>query len=154
MIGLFVFLSIYMAQINLFNTSDLSILRNRKQLKLFLIETAVIYKRPILSLNIIFCDDEYLLNMNKGFLAHDYYTDIITFDLSESTTDPIQGELYISTERVKDNAKTHEQLFKIELHRVIFHGLLHLLGYKDKSGTESLKMKEMENLLLTQYFKS
>ena len=154
MIGLFVFLSIYMAQINLFNTSDLSILRNRKQLKLFLIETAVTYKRPILSLNIIFCDDEYLLSINKGFLAHDYYTDIITFDLSESTNDPIQGELYISTERVKDNATTHLQPYKKELHRVIFHGLLHLLGYKDKTTKDSLVMKDMEELLLSQYFPS
>lgn len=152
MIGLFVFLSIYMAQINLFNTSDLSILRNRNQLKVFLIETAVTYKRAILSLNIIFCDDEYLLSINKGFLAHDYYTDIITFDLSESTADPIQGELYISTERVKDNAITHHQSYKKELHRVIFHGLLHLLGFKDKTSADSLKMKEMEELLLSQYF--
>jgi rRNA maturation RNase YbeY len=143
-----------MAQINLFNTADLSILKNRKQLKLFLINTAVAYKRPILSLNIIFCDDEYLLSINKGFLAHDYYTDIITFDLSESTTDSIQGELYISTERVEDNAKTHQQQFKIELHRVIFHGLLHLLGYKDKTHANSIKMKEMEDLLLAQYFSS
>jgi len=152
LIGLFVFLSIYMAQINLFNTSDLSILRNRKKLKCFLIKTAVSYKRPILSLNIIFCDDEYLLSINKGFLAHNYYTDIITFDLSESTSDPIQGELYISIERVKDNSKTHNQLFKDELHRVIFHGLLHLLGYKDKTQVDILKMKEMEDLLLSQYF--
>lgn len=142
-----------MAQINLFNTSDLSILRNRKELKLFLIETSVAYKRPILSLNIIFCDDEYLLSINKGFLAHDYYTDIITFDLSESISDPIQGELYISTERVKENATTHHQSFKKELHRVIFHGLLHLLGYKDKSATDGLKMKEMEDVLLVHYFK-
>jgi rRNA maturation RNase YbeY len=142
-----------MAQINLFNTSYLSILKNRKQLKLFLIKTAFAYQRPISSLNIIFCDDEYLLSINKGFLAHDYYTDIITFDLSESIADPIQGELYISTERVKDNAKTHHQLYKNELHRVIFHGLLHLLGYKDKTQADILKMKEMENLLLANYFK-
>lgn len=141
-----------MAQINLFNTSDLSILKNRKQLKLFLIKTAVAYNRPIFSLNIIFCDDEYILSINNGFLAHDYYTDIITFDLSDSIADPIQGELYISTERVKDNARIHHQLYNKELHRVVFHGLLHLLGYKDKTPTESLKMKDMEDLLLAHYF--
>jgi probable rRNA maturation factor len=143
-----------MAQINLFNTSGLSTLKNRKQLKTFLIAIAVAYKRPILSLNIIFCDDDYLLSINKGFLAHDYYTDIITFDLSASTNDAIQGELYISTDRVRDNAQTHNQRFITELHRVIFHGLLHLLGYKDKSEKDSLKMKEMEDILLSQYFVS
>ena len=122
-----------MSTIRFFYTQQTSFLRQRKKLKAFLITQASSYGRPIKSLSVIFCSDEYLLNMNKDFLQHDYYTDIITFDLAEKKTDPIEAELYISIERVTDNAIQLGVTNKQELLRVVFHGLLHLLGFKDKT---------------------
>ena len=92
------------------------------------------------------------MNTNRSYLQHDYYTDIITFDLSPSHRSPIQAELYISVDRVRDNACELGVPHYKELHRVIFHGLLHLLDYKDKSATDQKKMREMEEKLLAEYF--
>ncbi len=103
------------------------------------------------SLTFIFCTDEYLLEINRSYLKHDYYTDIITFDLSENISSCI-GELYISIDRVKDNANTHAADTNTELHRVIFHGILHLCGYGDKSEQEIVIMRRKENYYLRQYF--
>lgn len=103
-------------------------------------------------LNVIFCTDEALLEINRNFLQHDYYTDIITFPLS-SGPDPIQAELYISVDRVKDNAKQGGVSFKNELLRVIFHGCLHLAGYGDKSSQQIKKMREREDHYLRLYAK-
>jgi rRNA maturation RNase YbeY len=141
-----------MTQIKLFYHSSLPQLRNKISLKKFLLKTSVHYNRPINSLNIIFCDDTYLLSINNQFLNHDFYTDIITFDLGSKKSDPIQGEIYISTERVKDNASKLGTSFNEELHRVVFHGLLHLLGYRDKLKKDQLTMRSMEDKLLMLYF--
>ena len=128
------------------------VLKQRNRLKSFLASTAESSKRPLGSLNIIFCSDEHLLGINRDFLQHDYYTDIITFDLSASNKAPLEAELYISVDRVKENATTLGQPFYRELHRVIFHGLLHLLGYKDKQKKDQAFMREMEERLLGEYF--
>lgn len=128
------------------------VLKQRNRLKSFLTSTAESAKRPLSSLNIIFCSDEHLLGINRDFLQHDYYTDIITFDLSASGKAPLEAELYISVDRVKENAKTLGQPFYRELHRVIFHGLLHLMGYKDKQKKDQALMREMEDRLLAKYF--
>jgi len=96
--------------------------------------------------NVIFCSDEYLYQMNLEYLKHDFYTDIITFDYSEEDT--ASGDLFISIDRVSDNAKELNILFLNELYRVIIHGFLHLAGYKDKSGDDKLKMTEKENYYL------
>jgi rRNA maturation RNase YbeY len=141
-----------MGDIQFFYMSQVSVLRNRIALKAFIEMTAFKYKRPIASLNIIFCDDAYLLSINQQFLQHDFYTDIITFDLGTSSKEPIQAEIYISVDRVKENAKLHAVSLKRELHRVIFHGLLHLLGYKDKLKKDQLTMRSMEDALLLHYF--
>ena len=141
-----------MTQSKLFYHSPLPQLRNKISLKKFLLKTSVQYNRPINSLNIIFCDDTYLLSINNQFLKHDFYTDIITFDLGSKKSDPIQGEIYISTERVKHNASKLETSFTEELHRVVFHGLLHLLGYRDKLKKDQLTMRSMEDKLLMLYF--
>ena len=109
-------------------------------------------KRKLLILNYIFCTDEYLLEINKTHLKHNYYTDIITFDLSESPGQII-GEVYISTDRVRDNATTLGISIKEELHRVIFHGALHLCGYKDKAPKDQKKMRAAEDGCLNAYFK-
>ncbi len=104
------------------------------------------------NINIIFCTDEFLLRMNKDYLDHDYYTDIITFDYSGK--DEISGELYISVERVKENAANFDVKFGIELVRVIFHGILHLVGYKDKEESEQAVMREKEEYYLSIYGKN
>ncbi|QED38462.1 rRNA maturation RNase YbeY [Antarcticibacterium arcticum] len=93
-------------------------------------------------LSYIFCDDDYLLNLNEEFLKHDTYTDIITFDYSVGKI--LQGDIYISTERVKENSTEFNVSFNEELRRVIIHGVLHLCGYKDKTKEQSLLMRQKE----------
>ena len=141
-----------MNEVNFFYLEPVSILKQRNHLKTFLQKTAKQAGRPINSLNIIFCSDNYLLSINQQFLEHDYFTDIITFDLSESKKGEIAAEIYISYDRVKDNAKQMKIPISKELHRVIFHGLLHLIGYKDKLKKDQIRMREMEDKLLTKYF--
>jgi len=127
-------------------------LKRRKELKLFVSFIFRSEKRTLGSLTYIFCSDEYLLKINQDFLKHDFYTDIVTFDMS-SSRDEIEGEIYISIERVKENSKEHGFTFNRELHRVIFHGALHLCGYKDKSPKEKAQMRMMEDRYLDLYFK-
>lgn len=101
-------------------------------------------------LQYIFCSDDYLLQINRQFLHHDYYTDIITFDLTEESH-PINAEIYISVDRVRDNAREFGNSLRTELHRVIFHGSLHLCGYKDKNPREQELMRQMEEKYLKLY---
>ena len=103
-------------------------------------------------LSYVFCNDEYLLGINRDFLQHDFYTDIVTFDLSDG--EELTGEIYISVDRVRENAATYKKSFKEEIHRVIFHGALHLCGYKDKTKKEEGLMREMEEKWLRAYGKS
>jgi rRNA maturation RNase YbeY len=107
------------------------------------------HKKHSIELNIILVDDETLLEMNINYLQHDYYTDIITHDFSEG--EEVNGELYISYERVKENAIILNIKSSIELRRVIAHGLLHLLGFKDKTKNDQLKMREAEEHALSLY---
>ena len=100
----------------------------------------------------VFCNDAFLLEMNKNFLDHDTYTDIITFDLSESKQHML-GEIYISTDRVRENAKKFKTTYADELHRVIFHGVLHLCGFKDKKEKDQKVMRENEDYCLEHYKK-
>ena len=95
----------------------------------------------ISSLSYIFCSDEYLLQMNKDYLNHDYYTDIITFPLEE---DPISADIFVSIDRVADNAKNFDIPEERELYRVMFHGLLHLLGFDDKTEDDQQAMRAKE----------
>ncbi len=97
-------------------------------------------------LAIIFCSDNYLLNVNIEFLNHNYYTDIITFNYCENSI--ISGDLFISIERVKENASKFNTTFKHELYRVIFHGILHLIGYNDKTEDEKILMRSKEDFYL------
>jgi probable rRNA maturation factor len=99
-------------------------------------------------INLIFCDDEKILEVNKEYLAHDYYTDIITFDYSLNQI--ISGDLFISIDRVKENADMFSKSFENELTRVVFHGVLHLCGYNDKSEEDVLVMRSKEDYYLTQ----
>ena len=96
-------------------------------------------------ISIVFCSDEYLLQMNKEHLNHDYYTDIITFPMQD---DPLSGDLFISIDRVKDNANQNNSTFESELDRIIIHGVLHLVGYGDKTDSETKEMRAKENYYL------
>lgn len=98
-------------------------------------------------ISLIFCSDEYLLDMNRTHLDHDYYTDIITFDYTDNQI--VSGDLFISIDRVRDNASDFNVSFEHELHRVIIHGVLHLCGYKDKSDDEEKLMRTKENNALS-----
>jgi len=102
------------------------------------------------SLNYIFCTDKRLLKINQDFLKHDYYTDIITFELSPKGL-PIEGEIYISVDRVKENAITEETSFKQELLRVILHGALHLCGYKDKTAAQVKLIRQKEEFYFSNF---
>ena len=93
-------------------------------------------------LSYIFCDDEYLLKINMEYLDHDTYTDIITFDYSVGKI--LQGDIYVSTERVAENAETYNVKFEDELRRVLVHGVLHLCGYKDKEESDAALMRSKE----------
>jgi rRNA maturation RNase YbeY len=128
------------------------VLTDRGLLKAFIVSVFRKEKKPMAGLNIIFCDDDYLLTLNRKFLHHDYYTDILSFPLSGSG-DPLTAEIYISIDRVKDNAVNLQTSIRKELHRVIFHGILHFCGYKDKSSADIRKMRAMEEKYLTAYFK-
>ena len=128
-------------------------LTDRSRLKSFLPSLFKKEKKELAELQYIFCTDDYLLEINKQYLKHNYYTDIITFDLSEKGQ-PINAEIYISVDRVRDNARSFGNTLKNELHRVIFHGALHLCGYRDKSEQEEKLMREMEDRYLELYFRS
>jgi rRNA maturation RNase YbeY len=136
-----------------FNKADKPItLANRAALKIFLEKQLKKEGIKIEYLQYVFCSDNYLLGINKQFLNHDYYTDIISFDLSETKGELI-GDIYISVDRVKENAKTHKTTQGNELLRVIFHGALHFCGYKDKKPADVKLMRSMEEKWLKAYLK-
>ena len=128
-----------------FFTEDSSVaLKNKAKLRDWFINTAKAEGNSVKELNYIFCSDAYLLEMNQSYLNHDTYTDIITFDNSENDG-KVLGDIFISIDRIKENAKNFGVTESEELHRVMIHGLLHLLGYGDKSKTEKTTMTEKEN---------
>jgi len=130
-----------------FHNADVSFrCPQRRKLRDWLNQVAVIQGFSISSVAIIFCSDDYLLDLNRTHLQHDYFTDIITFDDSQGRQ--LQGELYISIDRVKDNAPRFQSRFHDELHRVMVHGLLHLCGLGDKTDTEAQRMRKAEDEML------
>jgi rRNA maturation RNase YbeY len=126
-------------------------MRDRIKLRLFIEKILMDNKKAIFRLDYVFCSDSYLLNINRKFLCHDYFTDIISFDLSEGQE--LLGEIYISIDRVRENSKEYETSVKNEIHRVVFHGALHLCGYKDKKMADKLEMSRLEDYYLKRYFK-
>lgn len=125
-------------------------LRQRTALKKFLEGLFKKEKKKLKHLNYIFCSDKQLLEINRQYLKHDFYTDIITFELSPRQA-PIEGEVYISIDRIKDNALIIGEGLQNETLRVIFHGALHLCGYKDKSKEQTRKMREREDFYIKLY---
>ena len=128
-------------------------LEERTRLKQFLIALFKKEKKKVSELQYVFCSDQYLLEINQQFLQHEFYTDIITFPLSDPGQ-PISGEIYISVDRVRENAAEFGNSLKKELLRVIFHGALHLCGYKDKSPRDEKLMRKMEDKYLALYDRS
>ena len=100
-------------------------------------------------INYIFCDDDHLLQVNKNFLNHDYYTDVITFDYVKGKT--ISADIFVSLPRIFDNASTLSKNFEDEFHRVLAHGILHLCGYKDKTEADEKQMRSKEDFYLSLY---
>ena len=127
-------------------------LKEKTRLKAWITAVIAKKKRKAGDLNFIFCPDAYLLKINRQYLDHDTYTDIITFDYSgENPELPVSGDIFISIERVRENAERYSKSFEDELRRVIIHGTLHLLGYKDKSKADKAEMTRQEDLALRQY---
>ena len=128
---------------------DVSIdLRKLSPFKKWLISVSEHHQHKIEALNYILCSDEYLLQINQDYLNHDTYTDIITFDNRDDVNQPIEGDIFISFERVKENAVINKVTVDIELARVMAHGLLHLIGFKDKTDKEKQTMREQEDSAL------
>ncbi len=132
-------------EINFFNEDIALPALDYNSLEKWIIKVIDAYRREAGSLNFIFCSDDYLLEMNKKHLNHDYYTDIITFNYCESNL--ISGDVFISLDRVKENASKFKSK-DTELLRVMIHGLLHLIGLDDHTEKEKLKMREAENKAL------
>ncbi len=128
----------------------LSALHNRTRLKEFLVLLCKMEQKTLDEINFVFCSDEYLLGLNQKYLDHDTFTDIISFDYTPRGGS-LKGEIYISIERVKENAALFGSTFVQELHRVIFHGMLHLCGYKDKLKADQVVMRAKEEFYLRKY---
>jgi probable rRNA maturation factor len=127
-----------------FNNIDTKTRISSKRVSHWLNKVASNYKVTIEHLSYNFCSDEHLLEINKRHLNHDYYTDIITFDISDGP-EVIEGDIYISVDRVKANAKENGVPYLVELQRVMAHGLLHLVGFGDKTQSEIRAMRAAEN---------
>jgi len=119
-------------------------LSGQKYLRRWISRAATFYGFRIETINYIFCDDRYLLKLNKKFLGHNTYTDIITFDESEEAK-KLTADIFISIDRVKVNADKFNVSIKDELHRVMIHGALHLFGYSDKTKNNAEEMRKLEN---------
>lgn len=133
----------------LFHTIDADPhLKQKNALKRWISDCVFTENKKPGDINVIFCSDEHLLEMNRTHLKHDYYTDIITFDFSQADT--VSGDLYISYDRVIDNANQNSNSIHNETYRVIIHGVMHLCGYKDKAKSDALVMRQMEEKCLSQ----
>lgn len=133
-----------------FHSEDIPFtLKNKTQLKQWITKTIESKKQKAGEINFIFCSDAYLLSLNQQYLKHQTLTDIITFDYSKNLKNkPISGDIFISLERVKENAATFSKTMENELHRVMIHGILHLLGYTDKTTENKQEMTRQEDMYL------
>ena len=125
--------------------------RNKTRIKRWICDSITDHHKKVSSINYIFGSDKYVLEINKKYLDHDSYTDIITFDNS-ARKDYIEADIFISIERVEENANAMQIPFDDELHRVMIHGVLHLIGYNDKTDAEKEEMRKKENHYLALRF--
>lgn len=130
-----------------FSTENINFdLKCKMKVKRWISEIVKAQGKKVGDISYLFCDDAYLIEVNRAYLNHDTYTDIITFDYVEGST--VSGDIMISVERVKENAATFSTTFEQELHRVIIHGVLHLLGQADKSKADAAEMRKKEEAAL------
>ena len=122
---------------------------SKKELKQAVKDLVFNEGKSLKDLSLVFTDDEYLLEVNKQYLNHDYFTDVITFDYSELPS--VSGDVMISLDRVKDNAHSMELSYELEFYRVVFHGVLHLCGYKDKKNDDVSLMREKEDFYIQRF---
>jgi len=137
------------SNINFFQEEITFELKDESSITSWLQSVATAEGQSIGEINYIFCSDEYILSINEEYLNHDYYTDIITFDNRDNTQDDIEADIFVSIDRVQENAQMIQVPFDTELRRVMVHGLLHLLGYHDKSEEEISQMREKEEAYLS-----
>ena len=135
-------------QIHFFSEDISYTLKEKAHVRKWIKQTIVAEKRTLKELNFIFCSDNYLLEINQQYLKHDTYTDIVTFDNSESPN-AITGDIFISIERIQENASKFNVDERDELHRVMIHGTLHLLGFKDKTKAHKALMTSKEDQYLS-----
>ena len=129
----------------LFHNEDIEFtLHNHLKVSSWIEKIISLNNASVEEINYIFCSDEYLLNINTQYLNHNYFTDIITFDHSDQKLN-LESDIFISLERVKENAQTLNTVFDDELHRVMIHGVLHLLGTNDKTKAEKEEMRKIED---------
>jgi rRNA maturation RNase YbeY len=122
---------------------------SKKDLKEAVKNLALNEGKVLKDLSLVFTDDDYLLEVNKQYLNHDYFTDVITFDYSSFPE--VSGDVMISLDRVKDNAQSLNQSFELEFYRVVFHGVLHLCGYKDKTEADEKEMRAKEDFYINRF---
>ncbi|KYG84219.1 rRNA maturation factor [Roseivirga seohaensis] len=138
-----------MDNINFFSEDIDFTLKSEDQIIAWLQRIAEAENSSIEEISYVFCSDDYLLKINQEYLDHDYYTDIITFDNRDNPEDPIESDIFISIDRVTENASDQNVSFELELKRVLAHGLLHLIGYNDKTEEEQQLMREKEEAYLS-----
>ncbi len=138
-----------MNKINFFAEEIDFSLSNEPEVIAWILDSASMYSSEIQNVNYVFCTDDYLLEVNKKHLNHDFYTDIITFDLTDIKGNPIEADIFISIDRVRENAKKNEVEIENELYRVMIHGILHLVGFKDKTKEEAMQMRAQEDKCLS-----
>ena len=121
----------------------------KEKIRLWILATIKQEKKQAGDISFVFCSDEHLLEINRQYLSADYLTDVITFDFTEENQ--VSGDIFISVDRVKENAKLYKQKYYQEMLRVILHGILHLCGYKDKTDDEEKQMREKEDYYLQKF---
>ena len=136
----------FMKSIQFFTEQTKFTIRNKTLIREWLAQVVRKHKKNVGEINIIFCSDDYLLKLNEQYLGHDTFTDIITFNFVEDKT--ISGDIFISVDRMKENAKLFHVEQSTEMHRLIIHGVLHLLGYKDDVPKNKKLMTEQEEIAL------
>lgn len=139
-----------MKSINFYNSDINFILRNKNKIRNWIAQAIINEKKQLTQIDYIFCDDNFILKLNKKTLNHNYYTDIITFQYN-TKKEPISAEIYISIDTVKTNAKKFSQTFYNELLRVIIHGVLHCCDYSDKTEFEQKKMRDKEDFYVNKF---
>lgn len=131
----------------LFHSESDFVLPNKSLYKKWIKKSVVSLAKEVGNINYIFCDDDYLLKINKEYLNHNTYTDIISFDYSEKNK--LSGDIYISIDSLTENAKSFDNTFQDELNRVLIHGILHFAGFNDKTKAEKTEMRKQEDYYIS-----